>query len=415
MNIEVNKVLLNDLHRVGNINDWLDVSGAVAIDKALKSPKSILSLVKEANLPGLGGSGFPAFIKWDATAKEEKSRKYLICNGNEDEPGTYKDRLLMEEAPHQIIEGALVAAITCGITHIVFYINPHLKLAIQSMTNAVEEWDKSEVFKKINKELGFKLNLRIKESSGLYIGGEETAAIETVEGKFPFPRGKPPYPAESGVFGCPTLINNMETLSNVSHLVKNGAKWYEDLGIAKASGTKIFSLSGDVLKPGVYELPMGTPLKILINDIGGGMLLGKTFKAVFMGGPSNSLLTEKDLDVPLDFESVMKRKSHLGTGAVIVLSEGTGIVGKVAEYVSFFEHSSCGQCPPCKSGTFFMSSILNKIDQGVGTQDDLKTLRNLCNVLPGSGKCHLVNGAVKVVESSLYHFEDEYTASLVDK
>jgi len=256
------------------------------------------------------------------------------------------------------------------------------------------------------------LEYRIVPSSGHYIGGEETAAIESIEGKFPFPRGKPPYPAESGVHGFPTLINNMETIGNVTHLVRNGVEWFERQGIGGANGTKIFCLSGDVLRPGFYELPMGTPLKDLIYKYGGGVLLGKKLKAVFTGGPSNTILTPKDLDVPLDFDSVRERRSSLGTGAMIVLSEGTGIVKRVSEYVDFFAHSSCGQCPSCKTGTFYISQLLGKIDTGRGRQADLDSLENLCEILPGSGRCHLLDGAVKVLESSLYHFKDEYKQAL---
>jgi len=249
-------------------------------------------------------------------------------------------------------------------------------------------------------------------SSGHYIGGEETAAIESVEGNFPFPRGKPPYPAVSGVHGCPTLINNVETLANVPHILRNGVKWYKKLGRGGSSGTKIYCLSGDVLHPGVYELPMGTPLSELIFTHGGGMLLEKKLKAVFTGGASSTILTPKDLDVPLDFDSVHERGSSLGTGAMIVVSEGTGIVKCVTEYVNFYAHSSCGQCPPCKTGTYYISQLLNKIDTGQASSGDLQSLINLCKILPGSGRCHLLDGAVKVVDSSLRHFNDEYCRSL---
>jgi NADH-quinone oxidoreductase subunit F len=204
----------------------------------------------------------------------------------------------------------------------------------------------------------------------------------------------------------------METLAHVPHIVKNGPDWFRDMGIGQGTGTKLYSLSGDVLRPGIYELPMGIPLSELIFNYGGGMLLDKKFKAVFTGGPSNTILTKDDLNVPLDFDSVKERRSSLGTGAMIVMSEGTGIVKRVAEYVNFFAHSSCGQCPPCKTGTFYVSMLLDKIDTGRGSQSDLDALINLCEILPGSGRCHLVDGAVKVVDSSLFHFMDEYKQSL---
>jgi NADH-quinone oxidoreductase subunit F len=204
----------------------------------------------------------------------------------------------------------------------------------------------------------------------------------------------------------------METLSNVPHILRNGAAWYQGLGLGESTGTKIYCLSGDVLYPGAYELPMGTPLSTLINEYGGGMLLGKKLKAVFTGGPSNTILTPKDLDVPLDYESVRERHSSLGTGAMIVISEGTGIVKRITEYVNFFAHASCGQCPPCKTGTHYAALLLNKIDTGQGSRADLDSLINLSKILPNAGRCHMLDGALKVLESSLYHFMDEYKQAL---
>lgn len=410
---EKNQVLLHSKHRVGaNLDAWLLVGGGKGLKRAMKEPEGLIGLIKEAGLRGLGGSGFPTYKKWEFVAAEEVADKFLICNGNEDEPGTFKDRILLEETPHQVIEGATIAALAMGINHIVFYINPDQEGSIAAMREALEQWRGSELAKKVSKRFKTGPEYAVLPSSGHYIGGEETAAIETVEGKFPFPRGKPPFPAQSGVHGCPTLINNIETLSNLPHIVRNGPEWYRDLGIGEACGTKIYCLSGDVLTPGAFELPMGTTLHDLIFVHGGGMLLGKEFKAVFTGGPSNTLLTPKDLDVNLDFDSVKERRSALGTGAMIVISEGTGIVKRVTEYVNFFAHSSCGQCPPCKTGTYFISQLLNRIDTGQGNRSDLDALINLCKILPGSGRCHLLDGAVKVLDSSLYHFMEEYERSL---
>jgi NADH-quinone oxidoreductase subunit F len=411
---QLNQVLLHESNRIGvDFDQWQERGGCEALKRALDSPSAVLDLIRESGIRGLGGSGFPTHVKWDFVINQNvEGDKYLICNGNEDEPGTFKDSVLLEETPHQVIEGALVAAVTTGINRIIFYINPELDKAVAAMEIALGQWQASALYTTVDEFMKGKLELKIHRTSGHYIGGEETAAIESVEGKFPFPRGKPPFPAESGVFGQPTLVNNMETLANVPHIVRNGAEWFRSLGMGGAVGTKIYSLSGDVLKPGVYELPMGISLQELIFNYGGGMLVGKEFKAVFTGGPSNTLLTKKDLDVHLDFESVKERRSALGTGAMIVVSEGTGIVKRVAEYVNFFAHSSCGQCPPCKSGTYYISMLLDKIDTGRGRESDLEALINLCEILPGGGRCHLLDGAVKVLESSLYHFLDEYEQSL---
>ncbi len=410
---QVNQLLLHEDNLVGaDLGSWLARGGGEGLARAAGNPRDILPMLEEADLRGMGGAGFPTHRKWQAVASQEATDKWFICNGNEDEPGTFKDRLLLERAPHQVLEGALIAAVATGANHIAMYINPHEETAIASMRQAIAQWQACTTPPAII-PAQIKV-LDVFPSSGLYIGGEESAAIATVEGGFPFPRRKPPFPFESGVNGCPTTINNVETCAHVAHILRHGAAWYRDLGIGRAAGTKIFSLSGDVLKPGAYELPMGVTLRSLIYDHGGGMLQGKEFKAVFTGGPSNTILNRDDLDVQLDFDSVRERHSSLGTGAMIVISEGTGIVKRVTEYVNFFAHSSCGQCPPCKIGTHQMSRLLHKIDTGQGHRADLDALVNLTRMLPGSGRCGLVTGAATVLESSLYKFRNEYEKHLRD-
>ncbi len=411
----LNQVLLHPDNRVGvDFKRWQRHGGGQGLEVALlEEPESLIGMIRDAGLRGLGGSGFPTFRKWEFVAAERDTvEKYLICNGNEDEPGTFKDCILLEETPFQVIEGATIAALATGVSRVVFYINPDQEKSLDAMIRAVEEWESTDLYFAVSKKMKRPLSYLVKASAGHYIGGEETAAIESVEGKFPFPRGKPPFPARSGVHGYPTLINNIETLANVPHIICNGPTWFRELGLGEACGTKIYCLSGDELYPGANELPKGTPLVELIQTYGGGMLLGKGLKAVFTGGPSNTILTPQDLDVHLDFDSVQERRSSLGTGAMIVVSEGTGIVKRVTEYVDFFAASSCGQCPPCKTGTYYISMLLGKIDTGEGTQADLDSLVNLCRILPGAGRCHLLDGAVKVLESSLYHFMDEYRRSI---
>ncbi|MDP1995911.1 MAG: NADH-ubiquinone oxidoreductase-F iron-sulfur binding region domain-containing protein, partial [Gallionella sp.] len=326
--------------------------------------------------------------------------------------GTFKDRVLLEETPHQVIEGAVVTALAIGVNRVVFYTNPDLTRSLAAMKAAIEQWQASDLLTQASTALGRPMELQLLPGSGHYIGGEETASMEWVEGRFPFPRGKPPYPAQAGVHGCPTLINNVETIANVPHIVAQGAAWFRALGIGVGTGTKLYSLSGDVLHPGVYELPMGTPLRELIYTHGGGLLSGKPLKAVFTGGPSCALLTPVDLDVAMDFDSLRARGANLGTGAMIVISEGTGIVKRVAEYERFFAHSSCGQCNSCKVGTANMSRLLDRIDTGCGTTADLTTLKNLCTMLPGTGRCHLINGAVQLLDSAFHHFPDEFKQAL---
>jgi NADH-quinone oxidoreductase subunit F len=411
--MELNNNLLHPAQRVGqNMALWREAAGGEAIRRAACDPSALIAIVREADLRGLGGSGFPVWRKWEAVNKESNTTdKYLVCNGNEDEPGTFKDRLLLEETPHQVIEGAVIAALACGINQIVFYINPELVRSLAVLKSALDQWRESELIEQASAALGRPVVLKLAPGPGHYIGGEETAAMEWIEGKFPFPRGKPPYPAQRGIFGCPTLINNVETLAHVPAIVRNGAQWFKDLGLT-GSGTKLYSLSGDVLLPGVYELPMGTTLRDLIFTYGGGFIGGKPLKAVFTGGPSNSLLTPEELDVNLDFESLKKHGASLGTGAMIAVSEGADMVKRVAEYARFFAHSSCGQCPSCRTGTATMSRLLDRIDTGEGTVDDLAMLESLCRMLPGSGRCHLVNGVVQLLDSSFKHFRHEYEHAL---
>lgn len=410
----LNANLLHPRQRVGeNMARWRQAGGGEALRRGLQNPAAVLSTVKEADLRGLGGSGFPVWRKWEAVAAEAlRPDKYLVCNGNEDEPGTFKDRLLLEETPHQVIEGALLAALAVGANRVVFYVNPDLTRSLIALQAALAQWQGGEFLQQASEVLGQTVTMELVPSSGHYIGGEETAALEWIEGKFPFPRGKPPYPAQYGVHGCPTLINNVETLAHVPAIVRHGAEWFRAQGIGKAAGSKLYSLSGDVLHPGVYELPMGTTLHDLIFVHGGGLLSGKPLKAVFTGGPSNTLLTQADLDVALDFDSLKERGAALGTGAMIVVSDGTGIVKRVAEYVRFFAHSSCGQCPSCKTGTAILSRLLDRIDTGRGTAADLATVENLCRMLPNSGRCHLVSGVVQLLDSSFRHFRQEYQQAL---
>jgi len=412
---KLNQVLLNERVKIGaDLAGWLALGGGQGLSKAAADPSSIIPTIRDAGLRGLGGSGFPTFRKWSLMAEGGSTDpvKYLIVNGNEDEPGTFKDRLLLEHTPHQVIEGAIIAGLAVDANRLVFYINPHEAAAVAAMEAAAEQWRGHELLEQASAALGRPIELRVFRSSGLYIGGEESAAVSSVQGGFPFPKRKPPFPAQSGVDGHPTMINNTETIANVANIMRNGAEGYQSLGLGAAAGTKIYSLSGDVLNPGTYELPMGTPLEELIYEYGGGMLVGKELKAVFTGGPSNTILTKKDIDVPMDFDSVKARRSGLGTGAMIVVSEGASIIKRVKEYVDFFANSSCGQCPPCKIGTYHISRVLTKIDEGIGTSEDIDTLVNLCSILPGSGRCHLVSGATTVLDSSLYHFMDEYRAAL---
>jgi NADH-quinone oxidoreductase subunit F len=406
-------VLTSQEVQVGaDLGAWLSAGGGEGLNRAIADPSGIVPMLEAAGLRGLGGAGFPTARKWAAVAAQPGAGKWVICNGNEDEPGTFKDRFLLSRTPHQVIEGALIAALAVGAVNIALYVNPRETEASEAVREAAAAWTGHDLLARVSAAVGGPVRLIPVQGSGLYIGGEETAAVASVMGGFPFPRVKPPFPAEQGVNGAPTLVNNVETLAHVCHILRNGPEWYRAQGLAGAAGIKLFSLSGDVLKPGLHELPMGTSLRALIFEHGGGMLAGKAFKAVFTGGPSNTLLTPADLDVPLDFDSVRERGSRLGTGAMIVVSEGTSILRKTAEYVAFFAANSCGQCPPCKIGTYQVSRLLERIEAGVGRPSDLIALENLAHLLPGSGRCALVDGAATVLASSLRTFRGEYERSL---
>lgn len=406
-------VLLDPALKVGpDLAAYRAAGGGQGLSNALAEPGAILATLEASGLRGLGGAGFPTFRKWGAVRAAAGEDKVVVCNGNEDEPGTFKDRELLRSTPNQVIEGGLIAALAVKATEVIFYVNPHQADGLAAVTAAARQWDGTDLLDGVAAALDRPVTLAVRPSSGRYIGGEETAVVSWLDGGFPFPKPKPPFPFEKGVGGRPTLINNTETLANVPHILRHGSAWFRDLGLGEAVGTKLYSLSGDVLNPGLYELPMGTSLQDLVFGHGGGMLEGRAFKAVFTGGPSNTLLTARDLDVALDFELVRARRSRLGTGAMIVISEGTSIVRKVAEYVAFFANGSCGQCPSCKCGTFQLARLLERVATGRGTAADRVALEHLCAILPGSGRCALIDGAVTVVKSSLETFPEEYPAPL---
>ncbi len=409
----MNKVLTaNEIQVVADLPAWFAVGGGEALRKALADPDSIVPTIEASGLRGLGGAGFPTHRKWSAVAAQppnpEGGGKWIVCNGNEDEPGTFKDRFLLSQTPHQVIEGALIAAVAVRANHIELYVNPREEQSVVALRMSLMAWSLHPLLDEVSELVGAPVELHVCESSGLYVGGEETAAVANVMGRFPFPSLKPPYPFERGVYGAPTLLNNVETLAHVTHIIRNGAEWYRELGLGNAVGTKLYSLSGDVLRPALHELPMGTSLRELVFNYGGGMLAGKGFKAVFTGGPSNTLLTDRDLDTALDADSLAARGSRLGTGAMIVVGEGTSILRKTAEYVAFFAANSCGQCPSCKIGTHQVSRLLERIDAGAGRPADLEALENFTRLLPGSGRCGLVDGAATVLASSLATFRIEY-------
>ena len=391
---DVNHVLLSKNSCVGlRLSAWLSQGGGQGLRAAYSAPHKIIEIIRSAGLLGLGGSGFPIYRKWEIAAVNKSDIKYLVCNGNEDEPNTFKDRLLMEKSPFQLIEGATIAALACGITRIIFYINPQFDECLRILTQAINAWKSSDL-SEISIVDGVPITYEIILSPGQYVSGEETAILEVLEGKFPFPRGKPPYPVEKGVYGHPTVVNNIETLCNLPHILREGAVWYRSLGCNGAYGTKLYCLNGDVHFPGTYELSMGTTIQDLVEKFGGGIVGNKPFQAAFVGGAAAQIIGKRDMGIPLSYNTLA-----LGTGAVFIIGGTSSIVTKIKEYVDFFSAQSCGQCVPCKTGTHYLAQLVNKLYSGKGTTEDTQIMDDLCQILPKSGACHLPDAVARLIKS----------------
>ncbi len=384
--------------------------GYDGLDKAILGlgPSGVLKAVQAADLRGRGGAGFPTWKKWEMVIKQREKQRYLCCNAAEDEPGTFKDRYLLRSNPHQLIEGVILAAYAIGAQEATLFINCRYEEEIGFMESALEEAKKQGYWGDSSAQAPKNVVLKICQSPGSYVAGEETALLEVIEGKVAAPRPKPPYyPAVHGLFGKPTAVNNAETLSNLPYILREGGEAFQAIGLGSASGTMIFTLTGDVNRPGLYERPLGTSLRDLIADCGGG-IRGKSLKAVFPGGPSTPVLPASNIDLGLDFDTLKAAGSALGTGAVIVMSDKTCMIGKAVEYARFFAKESCGQCPPCKLGTVHLAEILEKIEAGEGQEKDIAQLKQVCDMVKGRGQCFLLTGAAIAVESIFHHFRSEF-------
>lgn len=416
-----NDIYIKDLDAIKTISiqDYISSGGYKALAKALKELKreDIIEEVKRSNLRGRGGAGFPTWQKWDAAAKEEAVDKYLCCNGAEGEPGTYKDRGLILFNPHQIIEGIIIASYAIGAAKAYIYINEGYDKEIALLEKALKEAsDKGYIGEKI---LGgsFSLNINITKCPHKYVAGEETAMLQAIEGRDAKPWQKPPYyPATRGLFGKPTLVNNIETISNIPHIILKGGDWFSKIGSAKSPGTMLFSLTGDINRPGVYELPLGTALKELINNFGGGVKDGMRLKAVFPAGPSNAPLTESQLNTPLDFDSLKDAGSGLGCASVTVVGDADCIVNRAKAFSKFFMDESCGQCPACQMGTVKIYWLLQKIEDGNGEINDIAAIENTCALLEKEKVyCNLLKGAISSVRGSIKNFRGEFESHINNK
>jgi len=382
--------------------------GLEGLRKALSmEPQQVIEEVKASGLRGRGGAGFPTGRKWDFIPKEP-GEKYVAVNADESEPGTFKDRELMLRNPHQLLEGCAICCYAIGAHQAFIYVRGEFTEPAAVLNRAISEaYQRGYLGKRI---LGsdFDVDVTVFRGAGAYICGEETALLSSLEGEKGFPRLRPPFPATKGLYGKPTVVNNVETLSNVPHILRNGGNWFASIGTERSTGTKIFSVSGHVNKPGNYELPMGVTARELIMEHAGGIVGGKRLKAFIPGGSSVPMLTEQHLDVRMDFESLAAAGSMLGSAGVIVMNEDVCIVRAAANIAHFYEHESCGKCTPCREGTGWMREMLEWIEAGKGRPGDIEKLRDVASNINGRVFCALGDAATMPVLSSTEHFREEY-------
>ncbi|MEZ7891496.1 MAG: NADH-quinone oxidoreductase subunit NuoF [Candidatus Wallbacteria bacterium] len=394
------------------ISSYMESGGYQAIQKCLSNfkPDSVIDEVKKSGLRGRGGAGFPTGLKWSFVPKESSVPKYLAVNGDEGEPGTFKDRYILEKDPHLLLEGIMIACYAVGINTAYIYIRGEYRREIEIIEKAIKECrDKNYLGKNIFGS-GFTLEIHAHSGAGAYICGEETGLIESLEGHRGQPRLKPPFPALSGLFMGPTVINNVETLANLPDIIMKGADWYLSIGTPKNSGTRIYAVSGNISKPGIYELPMGINAKTLIYDICGGIAGGKKLKAVIPGGLSAPVLTADEIDTPLDFDSLSKIGSMAGSGGVIVIEDSQSIPKIAARTADFYAHESCGQCTQCREGTRWVSLIFNRILNGRGEKNDPDMILDICSNMMGQTICVLSDACAMPSMAFIKKFRNEFDA-----
>jgi len=408
------------LRNVGIPNSWemdtyVEGGGYQALTKALKEhqPADIVAMVKASGLRGRGGAGFPAGVKWGFLPPGVYPR-YMVCNADEGEPGTFKDRVLIEDDPHGLIEGIAISSYACEAEMAFIYIRGEYEFGAQRLERAIEQaYERGYLGENIQGS-GFSLDIVVHRGAGAYICGEETALLSSLEGDRGHPKLKPPFPASEGAYRKPTIVNNVETLFNVPFIVEQGADWYRGFGTERSPGLKLFSISGHVNKPGVYELPLGTPMMTLINNYAGGP--SQPIKAVIPGGSSTPMLPAGKLaDLTLDYEAIAEAGSMLGSGGVIVIGANTCIVRVVERLAEFYRHESCGKCIPCREGTDWLYQILHRIEHSAGREKDLDLMLDVCDGIAGKSFCPLGDAALGPVRSSIEHFRDEYLFHIRDK
>ncbi len=410
------------LENCGHINaecvqEAIAVDGYEALSKVLKenNPDAVISEIEKSGLRGRGGGGFPTGTKWKFTAANKGGKSYVVCNGDEGDPGAFMDRSIMEGDPHKLLEGMAIAGFAIGADEAYIYVRAEYPLAIKRLKIAIQQAEEANLLGKNIMGSDFSFEIHIKEGAGAFVCGEETALIASIEGERGMPRPKPPFPANKGLFGRPTLINNVETLANVPVIIRKGADWFSSFGTEKSKGTKTFALTGEVNNTGLIEVPMGTTLREIVFDIGGGIRGGKKFKAVQIGGPSGGCLTEEHLDLPMDYDSLIAAGAMVGSGGLVVMAEDTCIVEVARFFMNFTRNESCGKCVPCREGTRTMLKILERIVKGQGEMEDIEKLEDLAIAVKDGSLCGLGKTAPNPILSTLKYFKDEYIAHIKDK
>lgn len=397
-----------------DVDHYLARDGYQAFEKCLSmSPEQVLEVVRDSGLRGRGGAGFPTWRKWAFCRETGSDVRYLVCNADEGDPGAFMNRSLIEGDPHAVLEGMLIAAYTIGARQGFVYIRAEYPLAIERLKRAIGQMRELGLLGENILGSGFDFDIRIKEGAGAFVCGEETALIASIEGRRGMPRTRPPFPAVSGLWGKPTIINNVETLGTLPHIIRNGAGWYSQFGTESSKGTKTFSLVGKVRRTGLIEVPLGITLRQVIYDIGGGLV--KDFRAVQTGGPSGGCLGEEFLDTPIDYENLAAAGSIMGSGGLIVLDKDTCIVDTAKYFLSFTQAESCGKCVPCRVGTRHLVEILGRICQGKAELADLSRLEGLAQAVKGGSLCGLGQTAPNPVLSALKYFRDEFLAHVKDR
>lgn len=395
-----------------SIDEYIGAGGYEAWEKALTQmqPLDIVNEVKKSGLQGRGGAGFPAGVKWSFTAPIDAPQKYVVVNADEGEPGTFKDRLIMEGDPHQLLEGVMICARAVGATKAWIYIRGEYKLCIERLQKAIDKCREYGIIGTNIFESGFDLDIAIKIGAGAYVCGEETALIESLEGNRGNPRWKPPFPGVEGLWKCPTVVNNVETLANVPYIIKAGAEAFKAHGTPDSTGTKVYTILGDVAHPGLCEVDMGTTLRTIINDYAGGMKKGFRFKAALVGGAAGVFLPERMLDVNMDYASLKQYAAVLGSGAILVMNEHQSIVDMLWSILRFFRHESCGKCAPCRNGCQQLYKLITKIKKGQGTMDDVNLMVTISETMLATSFCALGQSPVMVIRSAVEYFKDEFIA-----